>query len=141
MEINTEINKIFGTEMAKIFASSISEEEIKNTAQKMWDQLNTHTDKYGYNKVNSEIENYIKDVLLDRLHEKMLIVLKEPINDKAIEAKARELVDKAKAVAEEAIVKSVAEGITTKTLSVWNVHDKFVMDVLSVMHVEEKNRR
>ena len=29
MEINAEVNKVFGTEMAKLFAATISEEELK----------------------------------------------------------------------------------------------------------------
>ena len=140
MEINTEINKVFGMEMAKIFASSISEEEINNTAKKVWEQLNTHVNEYGRMK-NSDIEDYIRNVLLEKLHEKILMVLKEPKNDKAIEDKARELVGKAKEIAEEAIVKSIANGIADRTLSAWNTHDKFVDDVLRVLYVEKQNER
>lgn len=39
MEINTEINKVFGTEMAKLFAGSISEEQLKETAEKNMDRF------------------------------------------------------------------------------------------------------
>ena len=140
MEINTEINKVFGMEMAKIFASSISEEEINNTAKKVWEQLNTHVSEYGRMK-NSDIENYIRNVLLEKLHEKILMILQEPKNDEAIEEEARELVRKAKEVAEEAIVRSIADGITSRTLSAWNTHDKFVDDVLRVLYVEKQNGR
>lgn len=34
MELNTEINKVFGKEMAKLFAASISEEEMMSAAKK-----------------------------------------------------------------------------------------------------------
>lgn len=33
MEINSEVNKVFGTEMAKLFAATISEEELKHRAE------------------------------------------------------------------------------------------------------------
>lgn len=140
MEINTEINKVFGMEMAKIFASSISEEEINNTAKKVWGQLSSHVSEYGRMK-NSDIENYIRNVLLEKLHEKILMILQEPKNDEAIEEEARELVRKAKEVAEKAIVRSIADGITSRTLSAWNTHDKFVDDVLRVLYVEKQNGR
>ena len=140
MEINAEIYKVFGTEMAKIFASSISEEEIKSKAFEVWKLLNKKTNDWG-RTTNSDIEIYIRKVLLEKLHEKILAILEEPQNDEIIEKHARELVDKARQVADEAIVKSIANGICDKTLSAWNVHDKFVEDVLRVLYVEKQNGR
>lgn len=140
MEINAEINKVFGTEMAKIFASTISEEEIKSKAFEVWNLLNKKTNEWG-RTTNSDIEIYIRKVLLEKLHEKILAILEEPQNDEIIEKHARELVDKARQVADEAIVKSIANGICNKTLNDWNVHDKFVDDVLRVLYVEKQNGR
>ncbi|MDT3386693.1 MAG: hypothetical protein LIR46_02865 [Bacteroidota bacterium] len=136
MEINTEINRVFGEEMAKIFASSISEKEIKEKAEDAWRKLNSNVNEWGHSK-NSDIESYIKNVLLQRLQDKIYEILKEPVKDEYLETKARELVEKAKTVAEEAIVKSIANSIATRTLSVWNSHDKFVSDVLNVLHTKD----
>ncbi len=137
MELNTEINRVFGEEMAKIFASTISEDELKIKAEEVWKQMNSHRDAWGRSK-NSDIEDFIKNVLLEKLHEKILEVLQEPESEEAIELHARLLVKKARETADDAIVRSVAEGITTRTLSVWNNHEKFVMDVLNVFHTEGK---
>lgn len=134
MELNTEINKVFGKEIAKVFAAGISDEEIEAKAKEMWTELCSKTDSWGH-RTDSVIEQYIKNVLLEKLHEKILKVLQEPVEDSYIENKARELIKKAKEVAEEAIVRSIANGITTNTLSVWNTHDKFVNDVLNVLRV------
>lgn len=137
MEINTEINKVFGEEMAKIFASSISEETLKVKAEEMWKQLSNKPNEWG-NKQNSDIEKLIKNTLLDKLHEKILKILKEPVNEEMMEAHARELIDRARKVAEEAIVKSMANHLASTALSAWNVQDKFVTDVLTVLHTEEE---
>ena len=136
MEINTEINKVFGSEMAKVFASSITEEEIQAKANEVWRQLNNRTNEWG-RRSNSEIETYIKNVLLDRLHDKILEILKEPENEESIEKRAREMVNEARRVADEAIVRSIANSICERTLNVLNSHDKFVCDVLNILQVEK----
>ena len=43
MEINTEINKIFGEEMGKLFAAKISDEELEQTAERVWKKMNEET--------------------------------------------------------------------------------------------------
>ena len=140
MEINTEINRVFGTEMAKLFASNISEEEMQKTAQEIWENLNRNTDSWG-RRQSSELEDYIKKVLLENLHNKILEILKEPENDAELEKRARAMIAKAQKVAEEAIVKDIARNMCERTLSVWNSHDKFVDDVLGVLHAERQSGR
>ena len=140
MEVNTEINKIFGTEMAKLFASTISEEEMQKTAEQIWKRLNENTDSWGHRR-SSDIEDYIKNVLLEKLHEKILAILQEPENDEALEKRARELVTKARKIADEAIIKSMATSLCERTLNAWNIHDKFVEDVLHVLYTEKSNGR
>ena len=51
------------------------------------------------------------------------------------------MVNKARQIADEAIVRSMANSMCEKTLNVWNTHDKFVMDVLNVLQVEKENGR
>ena len=140
MEVNAEINKVFGTEMAKLFASTISEEEMQKAAKQMWERLNENTDGWGSRR-SSDIEKYIKDVLLKRLQEKILAILQEPENDEKLEKRARELIAKAREIADEAIVRSIATNLCERTLSAWNSHDKFVDDVLRVLYVEKSNGR
>ena len=136
MELNTEINKIFGAEMAKIFASSISEEELQEKARDIWTQLNAHESSWG-RRSDSEIETCIKRVLLERLHKKILMILEEPENDEDLEQRARDMVAKARQIADEAIVRSMADSMVNRTLNVYNSHDKFVDDVLQVLMCEK----
>lgn len=70
MELNTEINRVFGEEMAKVFSKSISQEEIMNAAKEAWKQLNYRESSYWSTK-DSQIDKLIKSVCLDRLKEEV----------------------------------------------------------------------
>lgn len=70
MELNTEINRVFGEEMAKVFSKSISQEEIMNAAKETWKQLNYRDSSY-WNTKDSQIDKLIKSVCLDRLKEEV----------------------------------------------------------------------
>ena len=52
MELSAEINRVFGQEMAKIFAGSIDENEIKTLAKNEWQ--NYVNAKYTYTYSNRE---------------------------------------------------------------------------------------
>ena len=116
MEINAEMNKVFGQEMAKLFAATINEEELTQKAQQVGTNMNKT--EWSYNsRTDSEIERYIKDQIINRLYEKIEIILKEPINEEALEKKAREMVDKARRVGEEAIIRDIAKHMADKVLA------------------------
>ena len=140
MEINTEMNKVFGQEMAKLFAATINEEELTQKAQQVWTNMNKS--EWSYNsRTDSEIEKYIKDQILDRLYEKIKTILKEPINEEALEKKAREMVDKARRAGEEAIIRDIAHNMANNVLSVYGRDERIVQGVLSEMRLQqEKNR-
>ena len=70
MELNTEINRVFGEEMAKVFSKSISEEEIMKAAREAWKQLNNTESSY-WNTKESQIDKLVKSVCLDRLKEEV----------------------------------------------------------------------
>lgn len=140
MEINTEMNKVFGQEMAKLFAATINEEELTQKAQQVWTNMNKS--EWSYNsRTDSEIEKYIKDQILDRLYEKIKAILKEPINEEALEKKAREMVDKARRAGEEAIIRDMAHHMADNVLSAYGRDERIVQGVLSEMRLQhEKNR-
>jgi len=134
MEFNAEVNKVFGQEMAKLFAASISKEEMEAKAQKIWCDLNKAD--YSWGKTSDSIlEKYIKDEFLNEVHEEIKKILAEPDNKEELEKRAREMVAEARRIGEEAIVKSMAEHLVSSALSAWNVHDKFVQDVMEVMRL------
>ena len=140
MEINAEMNKVFGQEMAKLFAATINEEELMQKAQQVWNNMNKT--EWSYNsRTDPEIEKYIKNQILNRLYEKIEIILKEPINEEALEKKAREMVDKARRVGEEAIIRDMARHMADNVLSVYNRDERIVQGVLGEMRLQqEKNR-
>lgn len=140
MEINTEMNKVFGQEMAKLFAATINEEELTQKAQQVWTNMNKS--EWSYNsRTNSEIENYIKDQILDRLYEKIKTILKEPINEEALEKKAREMVDKARRAGEEAIIRDIAHNMANNVLSVYGRDERIVQGVLAEMRLQHEQNR
>ena len=140
MEINAEMNKVFGQEMAKLFAATINEEELTQKAQQVW--INMNKSEWTYNsRTDSEIEKYIKDQILKRLYEKIETILKEPINEEALEKKAREMVDKARRAGEEAIVRDMAKHMADNVLSAYGRDERIVQGVLAEMRLQhEKNR-
>ena len=141
MEINTEINKVFGTEMAKLFASSISEAQLKETAEKIWNDMNkSERDTWG-KRSDSDIERYVKEIIKDRLYEKIKAILDEPINEKLLEKRAREMVKKAREVGEEIIIRDMAKNYANNILSVYNRDEELVHTVLHELNVESENPR
>ena len=140
MEINAEMNKVFGQEMAKLFAATINEEELTQKAQQVWTNMNKS--EWTYNsRTDSVIEKYIKEQILNRLYEKIEIILKEPINEEALEKKAREMVDKARRAGEEPIIRDMAHHMADNVLSAYSRDERIVQGVLSEMRLQqEKNR-
>ena len=140
MEINTEMNKVFGQEMAKLFAATINEEELIQKAQQVWMDMNKS--EWSYNsKKDSEIEKYIKNQILDKLYEKIAIILKEPINEEILEKKAREMVDKARRVGEEAIVRDMAKHMANNALSIYGRDEDIIQMVLSELNLKQETNR
>lgn len=140
MEFNAEINKVFGQEMAKLFAATISQEEMEQQAQKVWRELNTSTSTWN-RRSDSQLEEYIKNEFLTALHEEVKKVLAEPDNKEELEKRAREMVAEARRIGEEAIIKSMANNLVSSTLSVYNIHDKFVQDVMEVLRLRDNSLR
>lgn len=73
MEINAEINKVFGEEMAKLFASKISEEEILKEAESVWEDMCSEGGTY-WNRSSPEAVKFIKNALNERLTEEIAAI-------------------------------------------------------------------
>ena len=135
MEINTEINKVFGTEMAKLFAEKIPDEELTAAAQKAWNELNKEEWSYGYGRKDSEIERKIKETILDRIYQKINSILDEPISEEALEKKAREMVEAARKAGEEAIIREMAQYMVNNALSIYGRDESIVYKVLDKLRL------
>lgn len=140
MELNAEINKIFGMEMAKLFADKISDTELTEKAQKVWNELNDK--EYGYGRTqDSEIEKKIKETILKRLYQKINVILDEPIAEETLEKKAREMVTLARKAGEEIIIKDMAKNMANNALSIYGRNEEIVRAVLNQLRLEPENRR
>lgn len=140
MEINTEINKVFGQEMAKLFCQTLDEEQLKKTAHNIWVEITREDCSWG-RKTDSELETYIKNEFMSEVLEEVKKILAEPQNADVVEAKAREMVAEARHIAEEAIIKSMATHMVENTLSVYNVQEKFTQDVMQTLYLNNSNQR
>lgn len=139
MEISTEINKVFGEEIAKIFANKISEEELENTARKIWDDMNLEKRSWTGPREEPEITRLVKEQIVKRLYEKIESILSEPINDELLEAKARNMVETARKVGEETIIKDMASNMAKNVLSVYNRDERIVQEVIAELNVRDNN--
>lgn len=137
MEINTEINKVFGQEMAKIFASTISDEEMMEQARSVWRKMTSDSSGSWNRRSDTELERYIKDEFLKDVHGKIKEILAEPRSAEELEKRAREMVDEARRIGEETIIKAMAEQMAKNTLYAYNVDDVIYHKVMEIMRLEQ----
>lgn len=92
MELNTEINKVFGKEMAKLFAASISEEDMMSAAKEAWKELN-HRESSYWNCKDSEVDKLIKSECLNRLKEAVQKITSTEEFQKQMSSLAKQIVE------------------------------------------------
>ena len=116
MEINTEINKIFGEQMATLFASKISEEELESKSNAAWKKLNEC--KFSYTREEkTELEKLIREQIVKRVLAKVEELLSEPVPEEKIKQEAERIITEAKEKAHELLVDGIAENIKQNTLN------------------------
>lgn len=108
MEINTEINKIFGQEMAKLFADSIDETELKEKAKEAWKEINRTTDDW-WNRRDSDIDNMIKNELLSRVKNEVNSILATEEVQIDIRNRAQEIINEVRKRTEENIIERTSK--------------------------------
>lgn len=108
MEINTEINKIFGQEMAKLFADSIDETELKEKAKEAWKEINRTTDDW-WNRRDSDIDTMIKNELLSRVKNEVNAILATEEVQIDIHNRAQEIINEVRKRTEENIIERTSK--------------------------------
>ena len=112
MEINAEINKIFGTEMAKLFAEQISEEELRDSAIKSYNKLRTADRSMSYYGSNdSDFDKYLKAAILDRFKEEVDKYLQTEQIQIDIQKEAEKLVNDVREKAREKILERASNAL------------------------------
>ena len=110
MEINTEINKIFGQEMAKLFADQISEEELRQEAVKSYNYLRNKKYSSVYSS-DSEFDKFLKDAILARFEEEVKKLLETEQVQIDIQEEAKKLVEEIRELARNKIVEHASDAI------------------------------
>ena len=105
MEINAEINKIFGTEMEKLFAEQISEEELRDSAIKSYNKLRHSGRSSSYcGNYDSDFDKYLRAAILDRFKEEVNKYLQTEQIQIDIQKEAEKLVNDVREKAREKIL-------------------------------------
>jgi len=96
MEISAEVNKIFGTEMAKMFAEQISEEEMQKYAKDAWKLLTSKPSSQwvSFGTQPSQLENMVKKEVAKRLQAQIEAFLDTETVKADIQAEAEKIVTK-----------------------------------------------
>ena len=111
MELNAEINKVIGKEMATLLAAKISPEEMDRLAQNAWeDFIKPEYHQFSSNGP-SDLDKTIKTVFIEALSERIKELLKEPQRQEELDATARRIIDKARVASEEIMVRVLAENM------------------------------
>lgn len=112
MEINAEINKIFGTEMAKLFAEQISEEELRDSAIESYNKLrNSGRSSSYYGNYDSDFDKYLRAAILDRFKEEVNKYLQTEQIQIDIQKEAEKLVNDIREKAREKILERASNAL------------------------------
>lgn len=114
MELNAEINKVFGQEMAKLFATQVSEEEMMKAANEAWKQLN-HRESSYWNTKDSEIDKLIKKICTDRLKEQIEEITSTETFKEQMATLAKQMVDEITDETHKKIVAAVSDRMASLT--------------------------
>ena len=112
MEISAEINKIFGQEMAKLFAEQISEEELRQEAVKSYNYLRNKNYSSIYSS-DSDFDRYLKGAILDRFKDEVNKYLETEEVQIDIQTEARKLVDEIRETAKKKIIEKASNALVS----------------------------
>ena len=125
MEINTEINKIFGEEMAKLFANQVSEEELEKKSREAWDEITKRPFSYGRQE-KSQLEKMVHDQIVAKILSKVEEILKEPVSEELVQQQARDIANRAKEKATEMMIDTIAQNISNRMFN--NMSDSYAIN-------------
>ena len=115
MEITTDIVKVFGAELAKIYSSQISEEDLKEAANKAFASINRRESTFqGYR--DSPLEKAIKEALIERVAVNINEMLSTPENKEILWKEAETIIKEAKEVAHAKLVDKISDGFCNSAL-------------------------
>lgn len=115
MEISANIEKVFGKELARLYSEQISEEELKETASRLYASVSKRAYVYGsYNK--SPLEEAINKVFIEKLAEIVIELLSTPKSKEMLRNEAETIIEEARKVAHEKLVEKISNGFCNNAL-------------------------
>ena len=140
MELTTEITKVFGEEMAKIFSNSLSEEELQKTAKESWKKINEHTWRYGEQQ-DSELDSALKREIFKKIFGFVNEELKtNPITMDESKEIARRVIANAKIAAEKTLTDHVAMQMIKTTMYYSSDLEEKFMQSLNALRLHERDQ-
>ena len=121
MEINAEINRVFGQEMAKLFASTITEEEMMDKAKVIWNELN----RSSYYNNDTEITKLTWQAFKDALRKKVEEITSTDEFKEQISAMAKDIVDEIIVETRKKMIQSASDNLSRMagTINTVLIHD------------------
>ena len=108
MELNAEINKVFGQEMAKLFAAQIDEKDHLDGARDAWYELRKKSGYYGDQK------SKLQDMILAELKTKVSEEIKAITDTDEFKDECKELAKKMVEEIREETHKKVVEEVSSR---------------------------
>lgn len=116
MELNAEINKVVGKEIAVLLAEKIPAEEMEKMSQTIWETITKRSYSYGREE-KSALEKLIEQRITSKVMEKVDEISKEEVPMEKIKEEAERIVEEARAQAHVLMVNEIANAMTHAALS------------------------
>lgn len=119
MELNAEINRVFGEEMAKIFAAKIPEEELYRLSQNAFNAIiKVPEDRWGKITGDDQLTALIKRMIFEKTTEFIKKELEKPDSEEILQERAKRIVANAKEIAEKEITARMARSFYYNAINV-----------------------
>ena len=134
MEINAEMNKVFGEEMAKLFSATITEEEMRQKASEAWREIN-HRNNNCYDS-KSQFDKIVNQQIASEVTAKIDELLKTEEYQAKLKNEAEQIVNEIRAQTHMKIVETVSNSLSGQC----NFGGNMIRESVNQMFMEAKQR-
>lgn len=134
MELNAEINKVFGQEMAKLFAAQIDEEQMLKEARNAWYAL--REEKWNYGRYSSEFKDYVAGALKGEVMKEIEIITNSEQFKTECKELAKQMVEEIREETHKKVVEEVSNRLAGMSVgySGFNLKCMIEQTIIEMMH-------
>lgn len=134
MELNAEINKVFGQEMAKLFAAQIDEEQMLKEARNAWYAL--REEKWTYGRYGSEFKDYVAGALKGEVMKEIEIITNSEQFKTECKELAKQMVEEIREETHKKVVEEVSNRLAGMSVGYSGLNLKCMIEetVLEMTH-------